>query len=251
MCIKHGSEAERDAIAAARARLGAAAVVGGAGGEAALSAMPDFGVGDAEATAALNAAKQGASDAPDAFLSAAETLTAALGSAADWGGDLASSYMVDVHELADLVAAAGGAVASLFDWNLVEVVRDFAQLVGLLFSTFLSLRKNPFGYLVTLANLDLSYTIPSIDMGAINTLLILMAMLCVVVFIRLEWVVQHMHAPDEIRDMLPLCASLRLLGLKRNQLGTAGAMALARAHSQPPAAAAQPWGSLACPSRER
>ena len=131
------------AIAAARAigaALGAAAVVGGPGGEAALSAMPDFGVGDAEATAALNAAKHGASDAPDAFLSAAETLTAALGSAADWGRDLASSYMVDVHELADLVAAAGGAVASLFDWNLVEVVRDFAQLVGLLFSTFLSLR---------------------------------------------------------------------------------------------------------------
>ena len=126
------------------------------------------GLTRAEATAALNASLIiGASDAPDAFLSAAETLTAALGSAADWGGDLASSYMVDVHELADLVAAAGGAVASLFDWNLVEVVRDFAQLVGLLFSTFLSLKNNPFGYLVTLANFDISYSVPSIDMGTI------------------------------------------------------------------------------------
>ena len=192
------------AIAAARARLGAAAVVGGAGGEAALSAMPDFGVGDAEATAALSAAKQGASDAPDAFLSAAETLTAALGSAADWGRDLASSYMVDVHELADLVAAAGGAVASLFDWNLVEVVRDFAQLVGLLFSTFLSLRKNPFGYLVTLANFDISYSVPSIDMGTITMLLVVCGFIAILAFICINMKIAATHQPDAIRDGLEM-----------------------------------------------
>ena len=193
------------AIAAARARLGAAAVVGGAGGEAALSAMPDFGVGDAEATAALNASLIiGASDAPDAFLSAAETLTAALGSAADWGGDLASSYMVDVHELADLVAAAGGAVASLFDWNLVEVVRDFAQLVGLLFSTFLSLRKNPFGYLVTLANFDISYSVPSIDMGTITMLLVVCGFIAILAFICINMKIAATHQPDAIRDGLEM-----------------------------------------------
>ena len=191
------------AIAAARARLGAAAVVGGAGGEAALSAMPDFGVGDAEATAALNASLIiGASDAPDAFLSAAETLTAALGSAADWGGDLASSYMVDVHELADLVAAAGGAVASLFDWNLVEVVRDFAQLVGLLFSTFRSLKKNPFGYLVTLANFDISYSVPSIEMGTITMLLVVCAFIAILAFICINIKIAATHQPDAIRDGL-------------------------------------------------
>ena len=194
------------AIAAARAigaALGAAAVVGGPGGEAALSAMPDFGVGDAEATAALNASLIiGASDAPDAFLSAAETLTAALGSAADWGGDLASSYMVDVHELADLVAAAGGAVASLFDWNLVEVVRDFAQLVGLLFSTFLSLRKNPFGYLVTLANFDISYSVPSIDMGTITMLLVVCGFIAILAFICINMKIACTRQPDAIRDGL-------------------------------------------------
>ena len=195
------------AIAAARAigaALGAAAVVGGPGGEAALSAMPDFGVGDAEATAALSAAKQGASDAPDAFLSAAETLTAALGSAADWGRDLASSYMVDVHELADLVAAAGGAVASLFDWNLVEVVRDFAQLVGLLFSTFLSLKNNPFGYLVTLANFDISYSVPSIDMGTILIPLVVCASIAILAFICINIKIAATHQPDAIRDGLEM-----------------------------------------------
>ena len=93
-------------------------------------------------------------------------------------------------------------MASLFDWNLVEVVRDFAQLVGLLFSTFLSLKNNPFGYLVTLANFDISYSVPSIDMGTILIPLVVCASIAILAFICINIKIAATHQPDAIRDGL-------------------------------------------------
>lgn len=86
-----------------------------------------------------------------------------------------------------------------------KVVRDFSQLVGVLFSTFRSLAAsaaNPFGYIFTLANFDLNYTIPSFNAAVVITILIVVAMVFVLVFLWLECQVRCMHKVDAIRDGL-------------------------------------------------